>query len=149
MVLTDEEIKRLNRLFDNLWSCRGGVKGSWGASSFRYHPTFIRRNGLLLSGECDWSSLYVISPADAKMHPVYGDSRCSMSVFPIIEEGELIRINRDDDGPWWDLVRQELPLMEAELKASGERARQDQQRAEDELIAKRQAKLDAARMALS
>ena len=146
--LTSDERKRLNALFSGLWDNRGGVKGSWGESSYRYHPTFIRRGALLLVGGTEFSTLWVIVPATANHAPINGDSRCSMSVFPKIIGGEAIAIHGDDDGPWWDTLRQELPLMEAELAESVARIQQREADKQRDIEANRRAVLDRARKAL-
>ena len=115
MKLDPETKKALNGLFGALWGNRSGVSGAWGASSFRYHPTFIRRGPLLLTGETEFSQLHILNPPDAKVTPIHGNSCAHCNVFPGVD-GEAIRIWESDDGPWWDMVRQELPKMRAELE---------------------------------
>lgn len=122
MLLTQDETKRLDKLFGDMWSNRTGVNGSWGGSANFYY-TYIRRGPLLLVGKSCCEKLSVLYPADCK---VTHDSSAGM--FPIIQ-GEEIAIRRED-GPWWDYLREELPKMEAELAASNaaRRAAQEAER---------------------
>lgn len=114
MLLTTDEHRRLNRLFDRLWARRNGVDGSWGAHSHGYHPTYIRRGPLLLRGETSWTDLWVLTPADCEIEPKEGDSRAHCDTMPKIYGAE-VRIHNRDDGPWWDMLRVELDKMEQEF----------------------------------
>lgn len=143
MILTVEERERLDNLFDGLWGCRGGVKGSWGASSFRYHPAYIRRGPLLLHGEGECSAMEVLIPGDCQVDPCYGDSRASCNVSPVIH-GKAVRVSFSDDGPWWDLLREELPKMEAELRETNRRRAEAEEEKKRELAARREAELAEA-----
>lgn len=115
--LSADDRRKLDALFYGLWGNRNGVRGSWAASSYRYHPTFIRRGGLLLNGETDFGSMWVLVPADATVTPRYGDSRASCETFPAVS-GKAIRVDPTNDGPWWDVIHDEIPTMAAELAAS-------------------------------
>lgn len=138
-MLSNESRKRLNAVFAGLWSNRQGVRGSWGASSYRYHPTYIHRRGLLLVGEVRLSDLYVVVPADAPLIRVAGDPRANCGTMPLVSgDGELIRV-LGSEGPWWAILEEEIPLMEEELEASN-RARAEATAAE---AAERKAAHDA------
>jgi FMN-dependent NADH-azoreductase len=48
---------------------------------------------------------------------VFGDPRAQCHTFPKVQ-GETVEVyrNSNEDGPWWDLLREELPKMEQELR---------------------------------
>lgn len=140
---TSEIQRRLNALFWGLWANRNGVRGSWGASSYRYHPTYIRRGPLLLCGETKFYSMYVLSPGDCEVIPVYGNARANCNTFPIVK-GEVIRVSLQEEGPWLDYLAKEIPKMEAELEESCRRIREAEQKEMEERAAKRRAELEAA-----
>ena len=132
----DAETARLNRLFEQLWSNRTGVVGSFAASSYRSHPTFIRRGALLLRGEYRFCSLFALCPANAVVQPKACNPAAHFDNFPTIADGRAIGIARNEPGLWWQALRDELPKMEQEIadsiargKAEIERARQEQQMA--------------------
>lgn len=147
MFLTKEEATRINSLFSKLWSDREGVNGSWGASRHGYHPTFIRRGGLLLEGTTKLESLYVLCPVDCKVIPNYGDPRAYCSVMPTVE-GEIITVT-DADGVWWDILSEELVKMETEMQEHIERKSQAKALELLESQTKRQLELQLATKALT
>lgn len=127
-ILTDDERRRLNALFRGLWGNRTGVTGSFAGSSYRYHPTYIRRGALLLAGEGEFAELHVLMPSDATVTPQPECPAAHFNPFPKID-GSHTEIHRYEPGVWWDALRAELPKMEAELVASNLR-RAEQARAE-------------------
>lgn len=131
--LTDEEARLLHDIFRRLWGNRTGVVGSFGASSYRYHPTFIRRGALLLEGETHFARLHVLVPADAKVTPHPEAPASHFNCFPNVD-GSATQIALAEAGPWWGALRAELPKMLAEL-AESEQRRVDEQRAADEKAA--------------
>lgn len=141
---TSEMIQRLNSIFSRLWGNRGGVPGSWGASSHGYHPTFIRRGALLLKGQTSFDDLFVLSPADAPVTPILGDPRYSCNVFPEVD-GKVIDVSRYNDGPWWDVLLAEIPKMEADLDASEAKAKEKAEAEESQKRKARADELEAAR----
>lgn len=141
--------KRLNRLFGGLWSLRNGVKGSWSASSFRYHPTYILRRPMLLVGETEFGGAYVLDPPDAKVCPVYGDSCANCSTRPIVGGGRMIQVDINDDGPWKAFLAAEIPLMEQELESSAFERERAAAAERQKNISKRESDLAAARRAFT
>lgn len=133
MTLSDKTKHRLDTLFKELWNNRTGVTGSWGASAFDYHPTYIHRGCLLLEGEYGFSTLYVL-PEGCVVNPREGDPRARSSTFPDTSKAP-IRVTSVDDGPWWALLEAELALMEQELQQSQEARAADKEakRAQEEL----------------
>lgn len=144
--LTNEERKAVGEIFAALWQ---GVplSGSWKFSRYRDHGNYIRRGPLLLRGDCHSWSLGVLVPADAVVTPASVNPAAYGSTEPTIE-GELVE-PRDRPGPWFALLRQELPAMQQEvarLKAERSAARAEEHRRAE---AARAAALDAASEACS
>jgi len=145
--LTDELRTRLNGLFSGLWGYKGAVDRSWHASSYCYHPQFIHRRGLLIRGQTNFESMWVIQPTDAVVKPTHGNSCSNCDTMPVVE-GELISVSPRDKGPWWAVIEDELPAMEAEL-AAAKQAKVDKEKAEKaERLRQREAKLNDVRKSL-
>lgn len=116
--------KRLNAIFWYLWGDRSGIPGAFMGSVYRDHPSFIRRGQLLLKGYAHgWSGFWVIPEGVTLGTPVNSPACINMGAMPptfrngerIPYEDALIRVS-DADGPWWQVLADELPIMEAEVE---------------------------------
>jgi len=102
---------------------------------------------LLLTGETTFSQLYILNPPDAKVTPIPGNSCANCNVFPGVD-GEAIKIWEHDDGPWWNMVRQELPKMQAELEEHLEAKKREVERERKQARDARASELAKAREAV-
>lgn len=115
MYFQDHEFRQLHQVFDYLFASPYALNGSWVSSTYKFAPRYVRRGPLLLQGKKEFEELYVIVPPDAVVTPAPGDPQPSATNFPTIENGEAVRVT-EVDGPWWDVLRNELGVMIAELK---------------------------------
>lgn len=129
MYFQDEEFRQLHAVFDYLFASPYALNGSWVSSTYKFAPRYVRRGPLLLQGRKAFEELFVIVPPDAVVTPVQGDVQASSTNFPTIENGEAVRVT-EVDGPWWDLLRNELGVMVAELRTH-QQARKSVQMSKD------------------
>lgn len=141
--LNNTEGLTLHDIFRRLWGNREGVVGSFAASCYRYHPTFIRRGALLLEGETHFSRLHVLSPADAKVTPKPLAPASVHDCFPDVD-GSVTHIHMTEPGPWWGALRAELPKMLAELAESERLSTEKARAAAEKAQADRRGQLERA-----
>lgn len=141
--LTSEEFTLLSEIFRRLWGNRTGVVGSFEASSYRCHRTFIRRGALLLEGETHFSRLHVLASSDAKVTPKSLEPASHYNCFPEVEGG-VTYIPPTEPGPWWGALRAELPKMLAELAESERRIAEEARVVAERAKADQRARLDRA-----
>lgn len=127
---------RLNEIFRHLWGDPNGVVGGFFGSAYRDHQNFIRRGQLLLAGTCHgWRGFWVLAEGTVLGPAPNAPAAINISAMPPVLQGELINVAQED-GPWWDKLLEELPLMEQELREHKE-----------QVAAAAQAKWDAAQAA--
>ncbi len=115
MYFQNHEFKQLHAVFEYLFASPYALNGSWVSSTYKFAPRYVRRGPLLLQGRKEFEELFVIVPPEAVVTPVQGDPQPSATNFPTVENGEAVRVT-EVDGPWWDLLRNEMAVMVAELK---------------------------------
>ncbi len=129
MYLQDQEFQQLHAVFEYLVTSPYALNGSWPSGPSRLAPRFIRRGPMLLMGRGGFEELYILNPGDAVVTPVT-DSQGASAPFPRIDGGQAVRVT-GVDGPWWDLLRQELAEMVREVQMH-QRARQGVREKHDE-----------------
>lgn len=111
--LTPAERERVGAIFRCIWPAAISIPGSFEYSAHNRHGNYIRRGPLLLCGGYQEWTLSVIVPGDARVTPAPVNSRSNHSTLPEVD-GELV-LPRDTPGPWFQLLREELPIMEKEI----------------------------------
>lgn len=116
-MLTKDETARLHRVIGQIAALRGhGVDGAWQVQRRAYRPVYIRRGPILIEGTnagepiCVW----VLSPADVVMIIPAQDAAGTAPTRPQVAQGCMVQVDTCE-GPWWPIIRAELPKMEAEL----------------------------------
>lgn len=115
----NKELKnKLDSIFSILWGFREPIKGIWKADAYRDHRIYIHRGYCLLEGNTSLERLYILVPngnGEMKLTPIIGDSAANMNITPTLENGEFVKIEREENGPWENFLDKEANLILQEI----------------------------------
>jgi hypothetical protein len=118
-MITVAERRKLDRLFRllQMFNQRGWMSAS--EAKWSQGIAFIKRGPLVLYGNWNFLGIFVITPFHADWgDPLVTDPQLVHIEIPVLhEEGQAVRVYDEDEGPWWLLLRSEIPQLDEWIKA--------------------------------
>lgn len=136
---------KLDNIFATLWSMSEPIEGIWKADAHSNHRIYIHRGHCLVQGNTVFTYLDILVPngiaGEMKLTPVIGDSCAHMDITPKLENGEFVRINRDDSGSWEAFLDREADLILLTLKRIAQERQDETENEHQKALEERQSKL--------
>lgn len=131
-MLTKQERIKLDAIFKSFQEfAERGWNIAQEADHWHHGYVFIRRGPLLLFGKWRYMGMFVITPFHANVTKVEVVDASGFNIQVTCEAGaEAVRIFDEEQGPWWEFLRQEIEATEIWIKNLVEQHNQRSNRAD-------------------